>query len=101
MNSLLKFSLPVDTQLPLIDLTKRRTICGWEVLNLPSLFFKASKDGATLRYYYCTGEWVVNFDDSNKQFEYDDGRQAKSKIRKWLNEHKELQIKDRQIRDLF
>lgn len=81
------FFLPVETQLPLIDITKRRNICGWEVVNLPSLFFKASKDGVTVRYYYCTKEWVVNFDDSNKQHEFDDGFIAKQKVRKYLNEH--------------
>lgn len=100
MNSLLKFSLPIETQFPLIDIAKRRLILGWEVINIPALFFKATKDGATLRYYYCTGEYVVNFEgtgsgrdhESNKQHEYDNGIVAKNKIRKWLDEHTRTEI---------
>jgi len=92
MNSLLKFSLPIETQVPLIDIAKRRLILGWEVINIPALFFKATKDGATLRYYYCTGEYVVNFEETNKQHEYDNGIAAKNKIRKWLDEHTRTEI---------
>jgi len=98
MNNLIKFSLPIETQIPLIDITKRRIICGWEVINVPALFFRASKDGVTVRYYYCTNEWVINFEgtgsgrdhENNKQYEYDDGHLAKQKVRKWLNEHRNI-----------
>lgn len=85
-----RFFLPMETQLPLIDITKRRIICGWEVVNIPSLFFKATKGDVTIRYYYCTNEWVVNFDDTGKQFEYEDGNQAKNKVRKWFRENQKI-----------
>lgn len=86
------FFLPVDTQTPLIDLTNRRLLCGWEITKLPGLLYKATKGDVTLRFYPCTGEWVVNLDDIGKQFDFDNGADAKNKIRKWLNENREKQV---------
>ena len=80
------FFLPVNGSLPLIDIARRRNICGWEVTKLPGLLFKAKKGDVTLRYYYVTKEWVVNFDDTNRQFEFEHSAHAKQLIRKWFYE---------------
>ena len=93
------FFLPREYQMPLIDIAKRRTILGWEVIHISKLLFKMTKKVtdqwgneyyATLRYYFCTHEYVVSFDDSKHEFEYQCGAAAKLKIRKWLNERSRI-----------
>lgn len=90
------FFLPRETQMPLIDIAKRRLMWGWEVTHISKLLFKAKRTvedrwgiehTVTLRYYFCTGEYVVNFDDDlpgNREFEFTCGTIAKIKIRRWL-----------------
>ena len=70
---------------PIMDVCPRRNICGWEVTKLPGLLFRAVKDGVTVRYYFVTKEWVVNFDADSSQHEYDNAFEAKQIIRSYLN----------------